>query len=324
MQLSFNAVGLARLKGNEIHSGCFFLSADDAKKYFAKDELRQCGATYCAEQEGAFTDEDSGTCFWWLADNGNCYLYQAVVQSEGRVSTYGVPNQTTYVGMRPCIRVDKKAFTQKKRKAEKFDPAERDPKTFYERALNTMNEGHYARAYTLFSALFDYMDCITKEMECRQRWVEEFRRKKAAEAKTAAQNALSRADADRKAALSEQAAAKAEMDSAQAGLDAASAEKTRLTEELSQLRGLFTGKKRAQLNDRIRLTEEQIDSFRLHHKKAATACTNAGKRAAEAEKAQSEAKRKIAAAEAMMKDTSEPTREESSAFYAAVYKENNN
>ena len=44
----------------------FFLSKEEAKKYFANDEGRRCKATEYAKSNGAYVNSDNGYSFWWL------------------------------------------------------------------------------------------------------------------------------------------------------------------------------------------------------------------------------------------------------------------
>ena len=66
----------------------FLLSIDEAEKYFASDDARQCQPTAYAVENGAY-ENGSGNCWWWLRSPGDYQGSTAYVHSDGSVGCYG-------------------------------------------------------------------------------------------------------------------------------------------------------------------------------------------------------------------------------------------
>ena len=60
------SINLSNLSDVGTSDNVFFLSYDEAEKYFANDELRKCKATEYAVKNGAWVNSDTGCSWWWL------------------------------------------------------------------------------------------------------------------------------------------------------------------------------------------------------------------------------------------------------------------
>ena len=71
-------------EGNDTQEKIFLLSYKEAfEDYFADDTERICMPTSYAVRRGAFTDNDTGACQWWLRSPSLNQLHASVVSSDG-------------------------------------------------------------------------------------------------------------------------------------------------------------------------------------------------------------------------------------------------
>ena len=82
----------------------FFLSADEARKYFSSNVERRVEATsYAIEHEVALSGVN---CYWWLRDASGRKNDANRVKPDGSVEEYGGNTNAFGVGIRPAIWVD--------------------------------------------------------------------------------------------------------------------------------------------------------------------------------------------------------------------------
>ena len=60
------SINLSNLSDVGTSDNVFFLSYDEAKKYFANDDARKCKGTEYAVKNGAYVDSSNGYSYWWL------------------------------------------------------------------------------------------------------------------------------------------------------------------------------------------------------------------------------------------------------------------
>jgi hypothetical protein len=75
--------------GKTAEDKLFLLSISEAEKYFASDEARLCKPTPLALDYGVYADEESGTCPWWLRNQGSVAECAALVTEFGAVDYSG-------------------------------------------------------------------------------------------------------------------------------------------------------------------------------------------------------------------------------------------
>ncbi len=92
--------------GNSTNDKLFLLSVDEAKKYFAADEDRQCTATEYAVQKGVEVTEENNNCWWWLRTTGAFDYYASYVFSDGEVLAHGGRVANGYIAARPAMWID--------------------------------------------------------------------------------------------------------------------------------------------------------------------------------------------------------------------------
>ncbi len=80
----------------------FLLSIDEAEKYFASDDARQCQTTAYAVENRAY-ENDSGNCWWWLRSPGYDRDSAACVRSDGSVHYSGHSVGEDYDCVRPAL-----------------------------------------------------------------------------------------------------------------------------------------------------------------------------------------------------------------------------
>ena len=70
--------------GNNTEDRVFLLSYKEAfEDYFSSDEERICMPTDYAVQNGAYTNDDTGACWWWLRSPGDYQSNATAVHSGG-------------------------------------------------------------------------------------------------------------------------------------------------------------------------------------------------------------------------------------------------
>ena len=90
--------------GKDTQDKVFLLSIDEANRYFASDADRVCMPTKTAVANGAYTDIDTGICWWWLrSPGGNAIRAADVPASSGRVWTDGSKVHFDDAAVRPVV-----------------------------------------------------------------------------------------------------------------------------------------------------------------------------------------------------------------------------
>lgn len=74
---------------NKIDGAPTLLSDDEAYRYFYSDECRICMPTQQAVNNGAWTWDDNGACYWWLRSPGAYSDGAADVNADGYVYSDG-------------------------------------------------------------------------------------------------------------------------------------------------------------------------------------------------------------------------------------------
>ena len=93
--------------GKDTTDRIFLLSIEEAGKYFANNEARQCRPTEYAKSQKAFVWEDGdGTVMWWLRSPGNAALRAAYINSAGSVYGYGSLTHKNDTVVRPAFWLD--------------------------------------------------------------------------------------------------------------------------------------------------------------------------------------------------------------------------
>ena len=78
-------------------------SVDEANKYFMSDKDRICTPTQQAVNNGAWTWDDNGACFWWLRSPGDYSYVAAYVDSDGNVYSGGSFVDDSDSAVRPAL-----------------------------------------------------------------------------------------------------------------------------------------------------------------------------------------------------------------------------
>ena len=79
------------------------LSVDEAERYFEDDDDRICKPTPYAVQQGAYVDDSTGGCGWWLRSPGCDSSYAARVNFDGDVDSFGWIVVATLDAVRPAL-----------------------------------------------------------------------------------------------------------------------------------------------------------------------------------------------------------------------------
>ena len=79
------------------------LSVDEAERYFEDDDDRICKPTPYAVQQGAYVDDSTGGCGWWLRSPGCDSSYAARVNFDGDVDSFGWIVVDTLDAARPAL-----------------------------------------------------------------------------------------------------------------------------------------------------------------------------------------------------------------------------
>ena len=103
--------------GNDTRDRIFCLSIAEAKKYFRKDNDRQCQPTastysyarschrYINVDGWWSSDINSCSCYWWLRSPGNNRKYATYVDSNGWFNLYGHSIHSAFHVVRPALRI---------------------------------------------------------------------------------------------------------------------------------------------------------------------------------------------------------------------------
>ncbi len=82
----------------------FLLSISEAKRYFSKDEKRECLPTEYAIAKGlALADDGSKRCMWWLRNNGGSPDMASFVSLDGSTNATGLFCAASFVSVRPAM-----------------------------------------------------------------------------------------------------------------------------------------------------------------------------------------------------------------------------
>jgi hypothetical protein len=82
----------------------FFLSIDEANKYFNSSDERMCKPTPYVKGKGAFIAVNDN-CFWWLRSSGVYEPFTACVNYVGDVNSYGYNIASHLNGLRIALRI---------------------------------------------------------------------------------------------------------------------------------------------------------------------------------------------------------------------------
>ncbi len=84
----------------------FLLSVGEAKRLFANDRTRCAELTEYAVEKGAWLDDGSGYCWWWLRSCGYDDNLAAYVLADGGVNDYGHHvTDDGYIAVRPAFKI---------------------------------------------------------------------------------------------------------------------------------------------------------------------------------------------------------------------------
>lgn len=92
--------------GNPTEDHLFLLSIQEAKKYFASNQDRQCKPTAYANFSGVFDGTPNGMCWWWLRTPGAHESKAAVVYHTGSIINYGSEAMHPRYVVRPVFWMD--------------------------------------------------------------------------------------------------------------------------------------------------------------------------------------------------------------------------
>ena len=92
--------------GNDTCDKIFLLSIPEVEKYLPSDEQRNCIPTAYAVKQGAYKNEDTGCCWWWLRSPGLNSNSAAIVLSDGSVHLGGDDVSDGSGCIRPALWID--------------------------------------------------------------------------------------------------------------------------------------------------------------------------------------------------------------------------
>ena len=131
----FTEVAFSEEGQGAISDDVFFLSIEEAEKYFSSDDDRTCYPTEYAKQRGVTTDVDDGACAWWLRSPGEGGRSRAadVLYCPGEVYAYGDTVNYSIEGKggtaRPAVWVDANSQeAAREEAANNAPPAGQEPK----------------------------------------------------------------------------------------------------------------------------------------------------------------------------------------------------
>ena len=94
--------------GNDTRDRVFLLSIYEADRYFADATSRTCfGTPYCFAQ-GAYKDDDYGTCWWWLRSPGFVSSKAANAGTNGYIQYLGSSVVNKHSAVRPALWINLK------------------------------------------------------------------------------------------------------------------------------------------------------------------------------------------------------------------------
>lgn len=110
--------GTPGANGGAVTDKVFILSEDEARQYFANDQMRTAAATDAAlasvgaaRNGSAQSDPTTGNTYWWLRSPGMFSYNTAYVNYTGSIRLDGVESPTgTLIGVRPCVWVNAAAL----------------------------------------------------------------------------------------------------------------------------------------------------------------------------------------------------------------------
>lgn len=91
--------------GNAVEDRIFLLSAAEAERYFADDEMRACMPTKYMNAKYELPDPN-GYCSWWLRTPGCGGMSVCCVDQDGRVNCFGAIRSLTQTGVRPAMWIE--------------------------------------------------------------------------------------------------------------------------------------------------------------------------------------------------------------------------
>ncbi len=91
--------------GNNTQDRVFCLSLAEAERYFKNDSERLCRPTAHARNQGAWADDRSGCCYWWLRSPGAYQDVASCVDADGALYPYGDLVGDDDFAVRPALRL---------------------------------------------------------------------------------------------------------------------------------------------------------------------------------------------------------------------------
>ena len=83
----------------------FCLSLAEAEQYFLDESESQCRPASYARNQGAWADDGTGCCYWWLRSPGSSQGHAAYVDTDGAVYPFGDFVNIDYHAVRPALRL---------------------------------------------------------------------------------------------------------------------------------------------------------------------------------------------------------------------------
>ncbi len=90
-------------EGKAAEDKLFLLSILEAEKYFSSDEERLCKPAPLALDHGVYTEEETGSCPWWLRNQGSVPECAALVTEFGEVDHSGDGVYCEGMAVRPAM-----------------------------------------------------------------------------------------------------------------------------------------------------------------------------------------------------------------------------
>ena len=88
----------------------FLLSINEAITYLVSDYARQCKPTNYATTQGAFVNDSTGFCWWWLRSQGDNQYDASYVYTSGYICKHGHNVRDDFTCVRPAIRININIF----------------------------------------------------------------------------------------------------------------------------------------------------------------------------------------------------------------------
>ena len=89
--------------GEATQDQVFLLSIVEVNKYFRSDSLLTYLPTEYTLAQGAWADDETSTCWWWLRSPGNYYNCAAGIDWDGAIDSKGVSVTYSRGSIRPAI-----------------------------------------------------------------------------------------------------------------------------------------------------------------------------------------------------------------------------